>query len=95
MTSPQDSLNHQNGIYGGVHISSAAGNLDTPYTGAFGRLEVHTAATLRPSTISNIENITGIALPAGTYLGIHDVIEVSGGALTAYRYPRNENPIIP
>lgn len=94
MLSTQDSLVHQNGAFGGIRISDTIGNTGNAganiFTGNYGLIIVHSSSTLSANTSTNILNLTGYSLTAGTYGGIHSTVQLSGGDITVYNYPKRE-----
>lgn len=92
MTSVQDLLASQNGLFGADHIADSVGNTGTGpaniHTGLYGFMVVHEQSTLSAnSTGLNITNLTGVSLSAGTYAGLYPAVQLSGGDITMYKVP--------
>lgn len=91
MYSTQEAITHANGTFGGIRISEAIGNTGSDGSaiqdGPFGLIHVHAPSTFSAFTTGNVENFTGYALSGDMYGGRFISLELSGGDVTAYRYP--------
>lgn len=91
MTSLQDIISSQNGLFGGQRLSNSLGNTgmstNNVISGHFNKITVHSASQLNGHTASNLVGITGSSLVAGDYYGLHTAIGLSGGDITVYKLP--------